>query len=162
MRNISAKYIGLITAALMVITALILFYMLKLPSIGKGQYLVWAIYSSGVIWSLMLYKQHLEDQSFKAYFSQGFKTFIVAALIIIVYTFIFYKMNPQIVEKMISDNDALILKEGNHTPAEMQENADKFRSIFIPGMLMTNTLIYLVIGALISVIGAAFLSQKKV
>ena len=145
----------------MVITALLLFYVFKLPAIGTGQYLVWAIYTAGIIWALMNHKQGVE-QTFKAYFSEGFKAFIVAVLLIIVYTFIFYKMNPQIVEKMISDNNALIVKEGNHTPAEMQENADKFRSIFIPGILMTNTLIYLVIGALVSVIGAGFLSQKKV
>ena len=104
----------------------------------------------------------MEDQRFKAYFSQGFKTFIVAALIIIVYTFIFYKMNPQIVEKMIYDNNAAALKEGNHTPAEIQGNAKQFKKIFLVGMMMANTLIYLVIGALVSVIGAGFLADKKV
>ena len=161
MINISSKYIGLITGTAMLMAALIMFYIVKIPAIGSGQYLVWTIYTAGIIWALMNHKT-APEQTFKAYFSEGFKTFIVAALIIIVYTFIFYKMNPQIVEKMIMDNDALIIKEGNHTPAEMQQNADKFRSIFIPGMLMTNTLIYLVIGALVSVIGAGFLADKKV
>ena len=71
-------------------------------------------------------------------------------------------MNPQILEGVISENNVLLRKDGNHTEAEIAANADKFRSIFMPGMLMMNTFIYLLLGVLVTVIGAGFLSQKKI
>ena len=78
-----------------------------------------------------------------------------------IYTFVFYKMNPQILEKGIVDNNILIQKEGNRTAIEIQDNANKMRSIFMPMMLSINTIKYLFLGSLISVVSAGFLSQKK-
>jgi len=163
MSKLSSKYIGIITGIVMVAVALLLFYVFKLPAAGEAQYAVWGLYTAGIIWALVSYKSSAPaDASFKNYFSEGFKCFVVAALIMVVYTFIFYKMNPQILEDAIRENNALILKEGNHIGPEIKENADKFRSIFIPAMMMTNTIIYLILGALVSVVGAGLLSQKKV
>ncbi len=163
MKNISSKYIGLITGAAMALTSLAMFYSFKIPAFGEGQkqYIVWTVYCAGIVACLLAYKAKDGDHTFKEYFSEGFKTFIVAALIIVVYCFIFFKMNPQIMEKMIAENNALALKDGNHTPPEIADNAASFRKIFIAGVLMTNTVIYLALGALVSVIGAGLLSQKK-
>ena len=162
MRNISAKYIGIITGTLMIAAALVMYYVLKLPETGKAQYIIWSIYVTGIILSLILFKKSFPNEhSFKTFFTRGFKTFIVAALLIVVYTYIFYKINPQILEKAITENNALILKEGNRTAPEIEANAEKFRGIFIPGMLMMNTIIYLILGSLVSMIGGGFLSQNK-
>lgn len=162
MRNFSAKYTGIFTGILMIGAALFMYYILKLPETGKAQYIIWSIYITGIILSLIFFKRSFPDEhSFKRYFSRGFKTFIPAALLIVLYTFIFYKINPQILERAITDNNALILKEGNRTSPEIEANAEKFRGIFIPGMLMMNTIIYLVLGSLVSMIGGGFLSQNR-
>ena len=164
MRNIEAKFKGLITGALMVIASVSMFYVMKIPAASKGQYIVWVIYTAGIAWSLISFKTNnaASEASFKNYFSEGFKTFIVSVLLIVVYTFIFYKLNPQILNNAITENSAMLVKEGNHTPAEIADNAAKFRSIFIPGMLMVTTVIYLLMGALVTAIGSGFLSQKSV
>ena len=163
MRSISSKYIGIITGIAMVLVSLLMFYVLKFPAFGEGQrqYFVWTVYVAGIICSLVAFKAKPGEHSFKEYFSEGFKTFIVAALIIVVYSFIFHKLNPQILEKAIADNNAMAIKEGTHTAPEIADNAEKLRKIFIVGILMTNTVIYLLLGSLVSMIGGGILSQKK-
>ena len=91
MKNISAKYIGLITAAAMVAASLVLFYVFHFPENGKNQYLIYGLYTVGIIAALLLYnKNRTQENSFKNYFSEGFKVFVVVTLIMAVFTFIFY------------------------------------------------------------------------
>ena len=162
MKNLSATYKGVITGVLMIVLSLIFFYIFKLPINGKSQYVILLVFIAGVLWSLISYKLiETSTLSFKNYFSEGFKTFIVVALFMAVFTFIFYKLNTQIMENGIQENNLLLLKDGNKTPTEIKENADKLRDIFMPMMLAINTIKYLLLGSLVSVIAAAFLSQKK-
>lgn len=162
MKNISAKYIGLLTAAAMVAASLLLFYVFHFPENGKNQYFIYGIYAIGIIMGLFLYHQtNKEESSFKNYFSEGFKVFVVVTLIMAVFTFIFYKMNPQILENALVEINTYNAKDENKTPAEVTANAEKLRGIFIPMMIATTTVKNLVLGALITIIAAGFLSQKK-
>lgn len=162
MKNISTTYKGVITGTLMIVLSLLFFYIMKLPANGKNQYIILIVFIAGILWSLISFKLNGPPTlTIKNYFSEGFKTFIVVTLFMAVFTFIFYKLNPQIMENGILENNALILKDGNKTPAEINENADKMRSIFIPMMLAINTIKYLLLGTLISIIAGGFLSQPK-
>lgn len=162
MKFISPTIKGLITAGLMIASSLYLFYGAGLLPNGRNQYIPLTIYVAGIVWSLLAFKNNVSEyQPFKRYFSEGFKTFIVVTFFMAVYTFFFYKLNTQILENTIVENNALILKEGDHTPAEIAANSDKLRDIFMPMMITINTIKYLFTGALVTVIGAALLSQKK-
>ncbi|MFC4261364.1 DUF4199 domain-containing protein [Ferruginibacter yonginensis] len=161
--KIASKYIGLITGILMVAASLILFYPLHLPVTGSNQYIILSLLTMGVLVSLVLYSKqpHENTPTFKDYFTEGFKTFIVVVLIMAIYTFVFYKFNTQILETAIKESNELIIKQGDKTPAEIEANAQKLRSIFMPMMITVTTIKFLIIGALVSVVGAGFLSQKK-
>lgn len=161
MNNISATKKGIIISILIILVSVICFYILHLPENGNSQYVVSLIFIAGLIWVNYSFKLKNAEANFKAYFSEGFKAFIVVTLFMAVYTFIFYKLNPQILENGILANNILIQKEGNRTAIEIQENANKMRSIFMPMMLSINTIKYLFLGSLISVVSAGFLSQKK-
>jgi hypothetical protein len=162
MKNIPAKYIGLITGGLMVLVSLVLFYGFKLPDTGTVKYACYAIYALGIVITLLNFKNNqAEEQAFKNYFSEGFKTFVVVVLIMALFTFVFYKMNPQIFENTLAEINKYNLQDKNKTPNEVIENSNKLRGIFMPMTVATNTIIYLIIGALITLIGAGFLSQKK-
>ncbi len=162
MKNISAKYIGLLTAAAMVAASLTLFYVFHFPENGKNQYFIYGIYAIGILAGLFLFHQtNREDSSFKNYFSEGFKVFVVVTLIMAVFTFIFYKMNPQILENALVEINSYNAKDADKTPAEVTANAEKLRGIFIPMMIATTTVKNLVLGTLITIVAAGFLSQKK-
>ena len=143
------------------ITSVITFYFLHLPENGNSQYLTIGLYILGIFWILFSHKKNADRLEIKSFFSEGFKGFIVVTLLMVVYTFVFYKLNPQILEKGIAENNELIKLEGNKTLAEIRENENKLRSMFMPMMLMLNTIKYLILGALVSLVMGTFLSQKK-
>lgn len=161
-KNLNATRIGLITGIVLIILSLFSYYILKLPVNEKEQYALYTIYTAGILTSLFLYKKSTaEDKSFKTFCSIGFKTFIVVAFLMVLYTFIFFKFNTAYRDAGIAQNNALLLKQGNHTAAEIENNANQLKQIFIPVMLGITTFKYLILGALITAIGAGFLSRKK-
>jgi predicted PurR-regulated permease PerM len=161
MKNISSKYIGLITGGLMVLVSLLMYYQFHYPDTGTVKYVCFSIYTIGIIVSLLNFKNTNAYKDFKDYFSEGFKTFVVVSLIMAIFTFVFYKMNPQIFEKTIEEINKINALDSNKTPQEVIENGNKIRNIQLPMTVTINTLMYMIIGALVSLIGAGFLSQKK-
>jgi len=153
---------GLVTGLLMVVLSLFFFYVLKLPVNQKEQYVIFSAYIAGIVWSLYSYKRSsAEDKNFKSYFSTGFKTFIVVTLLMVLYTFIFFKFNTAYRESGIAENNAMLIQEGNHTPAEIESNANQLRQIFMPVMVGITTFKYLILGALVTAIASGFLSRKE-
>ena len=162
MKLTGAAIKGLITGAVMIAVSLLLFYVIKFPANGRDQFIILTIYVIGIAWSLLSFKRSAtEDKKFKDYFGAGFRTFIVVTLLMVVYTGLFYKFNTQIREAGIAENNELLLQQGDHTPAEIAKNAENVRDIFLPMMVGYAIFKYLIIGALVSVVGAGFLSQKK-
>jgi glycerol uptake facilitator-like aquaporin len=162
MKNISAKYIGLITGGLMVLVSLLMYYQFHYPDTGTVKYVCFSIYTIGIILALVNFKKKsTEEKEFKNYFSEGFKTFVVVALIMAIFTFVFYKMNPQIFEKAIEEINKINSLDTSRTPQEVIENGNKIRNIKLPMTVALNTIMYMILGALVSLIGAGFLSQKN-
>lgn len=162
LQKLNATRKGLLTGLLMIGLVLFFYYALKYPFNGTEQYVIYSVYAAGIIWSLYTFMQaRTENKTFKEYFSAGFKTFIVATLLMVVFTFIFFSFDTTYRDSGIAENNKLLLLEGNHTPAEIEGNAQQLRKIFIPMMLGITMFKYLVLGALITALGAGFLSQRK-
>jgi len=160
--KINATKKGLATGFVMAGLLLFFFYALKFPFNGREQYAIYGVYMAGIIWSLFSFGQSgAANKTFKEYFAAGFKTFIVITLVMVVFTFIFFSLDTTYRESGIAENNKLLLAEGNHTPAEIESNAAQLRKIFMPMMVGISTFKYLILGALITAVGAGFLSQKK-
>ncbi|RZM00091.1 MAG: DUF4199 domain-containing protein, partial [Pedobacter sp.] len=140
--KLTATYKGLITGVLMLLLSVTMFYGLKLAPNGPNQMAVIAVFILGVLWSVFSLRKAAVDLSFKNYFSEGFKTFIVATLIMVLYTALFYKLNPEILEAVIRENEGMIAKQGDKTPAEIAANSEKLRSIFMPMTISLTTVTY--------------------
>ncbi len=161
MGKITASKKGLVTGALMLVLSILFFFILKKPIASEYQFAIWSIYTIGIIWSVFSFSKSATPQTkFKEYFSVGFKTFIVATFIMILFTWVYYLTHPEIANQFIIENNAALLKEKNHTFNEIEENAKQFKRMFIPMNLMIRTLMYLILGALISAISAGFLQGK--
>lgn len=145
----------------MVLVSVFMFYGLKLPLKGPTQLVIIGIFIAGILWSLISLRQTSGELTFKNYFSEGFKTFIVMTLVIVIYTAVFYKLNPEILEAAIKETEALIAKQGDKTPAEIAANSEKLRSIFMPMTISITTVTYLAFGAVTSLIGGLFLRPVK-
>lgn len=162
LKDLNATKKGLITGMVMIGLALFFFYVLKMPINQKEQYVIFTVYIAGIAWSLLSHKQiSAENKNFKSYFSTGFKTFIVVTLLMVLYTFIFFKFNTAYRDAGIAENNELLMKEGNHTAAEIERNANQLKQIFMPVMVGIATFKYLILGALVTLIGSGYLSRKN-
>lgn len=161
MKNLTATYKGLLTGVLMVLISIGIFFY-KGSFENNLQYITYFVYIAGIVWTLIAFKQSAEEnKSFKNYFSQGFKCFIVVTAIMVAFTFIFLKMNPALQQEMAQNTRAELLKSGNKTAQEIDTIVATSEKYFIPILTSMAIFGYLFIGALVTVIAAAFLSQQK-
>ena len=161
MKNISAANKGIIIAGILIIISLVWYYLFHIYSIAEIQPLLFCIYFIGVIWSVLSQMKNNQINTFKDYFSEGFKTFIVITLFMIIFTFVFYKLNPQIIEKVIQENNQMILKGGNRTKDEINANAAELRKNAMPMLLFFNTLLYLLMGSIATGLSSLIASIKN-
>ena len=162
MKRLKAQYIGLITGGLMIAASLFSFYVLKLPVESNFQLVVYLIFSAGILWSLInSFTFDADKKSFKDYFSVGFKTFVIVALLMAIFTYVFFSIHTEFRDAKIAENNRLILAEGNHLPQEIEGNANQLKKLFLPIMVSSAVFRYLIVGALVSAVGAGFLSNKK-
>ena len=162
MKNLSATYKGLIAGTLMILISIgIYFYRGSFEN--KLQYITYFVYIAGIIWTLIGYKQSdAEPKTFKNYFSQGFRCFIVVALMMVVFTWVFLMLNPGLKADMAVQYRADLVKKGNYTAPEIDTMVAKAKEYFTTMLISMTIFGYLLIGSLVTLIGAAFLSQKKV
>jgi hypothetical protein len=161
MKSIHSTYKGLISGLFLIALSVVLFYGFHLSEKGNSQYMILFLFGLSICWPLLALKKNTQaDHTFNNYFSEGFKSFIVVTLLMVIYTFFFYHYNPQILEKVILENNQLILEQGNRTAAEIEENSKKLRSIFMPMMLSFTTIKFLALGAVVSAAGAFVLTKE--
>ena len=150
----------MLLSLLLICTSLICFYVLKMPDNGSSQYIIFFVFIVGLLLGLFQYRQLNLDAGFKQLFGEGFKIYVVVAFFMVIYSWIFYKYNPQILEEAITFNEQLIIKQGNKTMPEIIDNTKKLRQIFIPMMLAFNTIKYLFMGTLVTVVASGFWGKK--
>ena len=161
MKNLTATRKGILTGLIMIGFSLLIYY--SKGNFENGlQYITYAMYIAGIIWTLIAYQQSSSDnKTFKNYFSEGFKCFVVVTLLMVAFTFIFLKLNPGMKEDMALKTRAELNNKGNYMPAQVDEMVEKSKQYFVTMLVSMATFGYLIIGALITAITSGFLSQQK-
>ena len=152
---------GVITAAAILLTSVILFYTRAAPY-SFTQYLVFAIYASGIIWTMRDYA-HSESYTgkFGDLFSQGFRCFIIVTLIMAVFTAIFGMMNPQMIEESAGYYREELLKRGGRLSPEIDQMVADYKKQYITSSVSISVFGYLITGAFFTAAGAAFFLMKR-
>lgn len=138
------------------------FVLLKKQPTGLPQYLIYLIYTVGIVWTLLsFHKSNTVVSTFKIYFSEGFKCFIVVTLLMVIYTFVFFKIDHTYQDAMASQLRQDLVKTGNATPAEIDKQVTTMKANF--ALLYTGGAVffYLFIGALVTAVTSAFITSKK-
>lgn len=161
MKQFTPTQKGLLTGTLMILASLFSLYILKNPVESYFQFIVYIIFCAGVIWSLLSYSVLAADKkSFANYFSTGFKTFVVISLLMAAFAYIYFSFHVEFRDNKIAENSRMLLQQGNHLPREIEDNAVQLKKMFMPMMISAAIFRYLIIGALVTVIAAGFLSKK--
>jgi len=163
MKTLNATQKGLVTGLLMIAVMLIIFYKLNQQPNSILQFSSFLIiYIGGILWSMLTFNRTVQPQTkLSEYFSNGFKTFVVVTLIMTLYTFIFYKLNPGIRDAQIAFNTQLLEQQHTHTQQEIDMNAAQFKSIFMTVTISTTIFIYLLLGSIITLLSSVILKQLK-
>lgn len=157
---------GIITAVLMIATSLFTFY--TLPPTSPLHYLVFAVYALGIIWTLAAFSKSPESTGkFGGFFNTGFRCFIVATLLMVVYTFTFNKLHPEFAEE-----SALVYKKelvaaqlqaspGHKTPTEIEEAVARYKKGYTMALVYGSIFGYLIIGAVVTALASVILTRRK-
>jgi hypothetical protein len=161
MSQINVLKKGLIISFLIIASSLFTFYVLNWSEKGNIQYINIGLFVLGIFWTVYETSRKEEFVTIKTMFNDGFKYFMLVTLLLTIFTFIFYRLNPQILETVLVENNKLIATAKNKTPAEISENSKKIRSIFMPMMLMFTVIRYLLLGSISSLVTAYFIQLRK-
>ena len=152
---------GLITGALMIIASLFSSEILKNPVESYFQFIIYLLFSLGIVWSLLSFsKNNTNQHSFKDFFSIGFKTFIVVTLLMAGFAYIYFSFHTEFRDSKIAENNQMLLLQGDHLPKEIEENANQLKKMFLPLMISSAVFRYLILGAIITAISGGYLSKN--
>ncbi|HRN91959.1 MAG TPA: DUF4199 domain-containing protein [Ferruginibacter sp.] len=162
MINLNPTLKGLITGVLMIVVSIYI-YSTYGNFENNMQYITYALYVGGLIWTLISYHQQEVLKTFKTYFSQGFKYFIVVTMLMVLFTIVFMNMNPSIKEEMAQNYRAQLMQEGNKTPAEIENLVLQMKEYYSTMITSMAIFFYLLVGTAVTVITSFFLllTNKK-
>lgn len=161
MNTISARNKGLITGALILLLSAITYYIKR--SFDNYILLVaYAVYAGGIIWTLLsFHNQNGQSHSFKDYFQQGFKCFIVVTLMMVCATWLFMKFNVSLQNEMVEFQRQQMKLANNYSEPDIEEKLKQYRKFLLPGYTIGAILSYLGIGTLITCLLSVFLNGIK-
>lgn len=161
MKNLNATYKGLLTGAIMIVVSIgIYFYRGNFEN--KLQYITYAVYIAGIIWTLLDFrKSGTQPATFKNLFSQGFRCFVVVTFMMVLFTWLFLWLTPELKEEMAVQYRSDLQSKGNYTVTEIDDMVAKAKEYYVTMLVSMAVFGYLAIGALVTVIASGFLGQQK-
>ena len=161
LKNLTATKKGLITGAVMIALSLVFFYSGQ-PFDSPFQYLIYVVYAAGIVWTVYEFSKSEENTNkFGALFLQGFKCFIVVALMMVLFTFVFNKLHPEFKDDMVKAYNEEMLKKGNSTPSEISKNLEKAKDYYLTMLISGAVFGYLMIGAVITASASLLFMKRK-
>lgn len=156
MIKLSPTIKGLLVGILMIIVS-VMIYSNYGNFDNNFQYITYALYVGGIVWTLVAYSRQETLHTFKTYFTQGFKFFIVVTMLMVAFTVIFINLNPSMKEEMAQNYRAQLIQEGNKTPAEIDNLILTSKEYFTTMITSMAIFGYLFIGTLFTILTSVIL-----
>ena len=150
-----------------VIAAVLIVYtlILQLTGLWKNPSMAWISYLlmvAGLIIFIIQYGNALNNQvTFGNLFSYGFKTTALLALIMIAFTIILFLIFPDIKQKMV-EIARQRMEERNTPDDQIEKGIEMWQKMFWVFTIGGIILVYAIVGAIGSLIGAAVTKKKPV
>jgi hypothetical protein len=151
---------GIVIALILIVIALAT-YFLDYNTSSTLQYISYAIFIAGIIWSVNYYGKQIDhNATFGNYFAHGFKVAALVTAIMIIYIIIFVNLFPDIKDKGMDAARKSMEAKGKMSQEQITQAltfTKKFFMVFIIGSTLIG---YLVFGALASLIGAGITKKN--
>ncbi|MDE3183229.1 MAG: DUF4199 domain-containing protein [Bacteroidota bacterium] len=151
---------GIIISLVLIVIALAT-YFLNMNSSSWLQYVSYAIFIVGIIWSVNLYGKQIDHNStFGNYFAHGFKIAAIVTAIMIVYIVIFVYLFPDIRDKAMDAARKSMESKGQMSQEQIKQALGFTQKFFMVFLIAGTLLGYLIFGALASLIGAGITKKN--
>jgi len=161
MNKITPLFKGLITGVLMVMLSLLLIYTQQPPD-SSLQYFSYVLFAGGIAWTLIDYsRSDAYTGKFGDIFGQGFRCFIIIVLVMVIFIAVYTILHPEIAEEAAQLYKADLIKQGNKTPAEIEEIVSTVKKQFLVSNIMPAIFGTLITGAIFTAAGAGLLLIRK-
>ncbi|MDF2189190.1 DUF4199 family protein [Paraflavitalea sp. CAU 1676] len=153
-KTTSAVTAGLITAATLIVLALLL-YFTKQHGEKWGQYAGLTIYMVSIVIGISIHaKQTGHSASFGILFSYGFRMVAVVISMMVLYTIASVYLFPEVKSEFLEFNRAAALKLQDKTPAQIDEDIRMLSKNYMILIIMGQLFYYMVLGAIAAVTGS--------
>lgn len=151
---------GTIIALLLIIFGLVIYFTDQYAN-KSIQYLQYVVLIGGIIWSCISYAKQLNGNvTFGNVFAHGFKTTAVVIVLIAIYTFIAMKfLFPDMAEKILTEARKS-MEEKNMSDEDISKALKLSRDYLMPFAIAGIILMFSIVGAISSLIGAAVAKKK--
>jgi hypothetical protein len=161
-KPISHIVAGLLIAAVLIVYSCIL-YFADIEQTGIFSFLPFVIILAGLIMFINMYGNAKNNQvTFGNLFAYGFKTTALLTLVVILFTVLFFLIFPDIKEKIFETTQQKMEEQGKMTPSEIEEGMKMWRNMFWVFTIGGILLLYAIVGAIGSLIGAAITKKRPV
>lgn len=154
---------GMVAGAVMVAVNLALLATGKADS-PATQYLFYILYAGAITWTLLGYYRSAEyTPKFGSIFNQGFRCFIIIAIINVVFTAVYSSMHPELAEEAANNyrTEMQKSKQQNRTPAEIEQDVKNIKEHFVTANIWAAVFGSLIIGAIFTAAGAGLLLMRR-
>jgi len=151
---------GLVISLILIVLALAV-YFANIQVNGPTQWIGYAVFIGGVIWSIYSYGKQVDyNSTFGNYFAHGFKVSATVTAIMIIYIFIFIVLFPDFKEKALDQAKVAMREKNNMTEEQMTQAIEWTRKFFMVFLVGGTLLGYLILGALAALVGAAITKKQ--
>jgi hypothetical protein len=152
---------GALLALVLIVFSLVT-YFAGLAANKSLSYVGLALFAGAIIWSCIMYaKQKNGNVTFGNTFADGFKTAAAATAISLVYTYLALKfIMPDMVDLQIEETRKGMEASKNATTEQINQTLSMMEKYFIPFAIGGALFMYLLIGVIASLIGAAIAKKN--
>ncbi len=151
---------GIVISLILIVIALAT-YFLNMNTSSALQYISYAVFIIGIIWSINMYGKQIDHNStFGNYFAHGFKIAAIVTVIMIVYIVIFVYLFPDVREKAMDAARTRMQSQGKMTQEQINQAINITKKFFMVFLIGATLLGYLIFGALASLIGAGITKKN--
>jgi hypothetical protein len=151
---------GIAISLILIVIALIT-YFLNMNTSSWLQYISYAVFIIGIIWSVNMYGNQIDHNStFGNYFAHGFKVAALVTAIMIIYIVIFVYLFPDVREKAMDAARTRMQSQGKMTQDQINQALVFTKKFFMVFVIAGTLLGYLIFGALASLIGAGITKKN--
>lgn len=161
-KKITAPWVkGLILALIIIVFSVIMYITGQMTNKSLG-YIQYLVIIGGLVWACLSFSKEMDGNvTFGNVFAHGFKTTAAMTVLVVIYTVLSVKLIfPDMIDIAISGARTEMEKQGKLTADQVEQGIEMTRKFFMPFMIGGTIISYAIIGALGSLLGAAFAKKN--